>query len=138
MKKNAFLWTLLVIAACAITFLLSFKSDTKVKYDFLQISTIESVVPGGLGRSRMISSNPDGTVNEEKMENFFSMVGINFENVRKNDQQITDKINKIVNDGWELVSVSTGVYPGGDGGKSGGTGATGIFITRYLFKKIAA
>ena len=129
--KNTALWVIVVIATSAITLLFSFKSDTKVKYDFMQISTIESVVPGGLGRSRMISSNTDGTVNEEKMENFFSLVGINFGNVRKNDQQITDKINKIVNEGWELFSVSTGVYPGGDG-----TDATGIFITRYLFKKV--
>jgi len=132
--KKTFLWIIAVVATSAITLLVSFKTDTKEKYNFLQISTIESVVPGGLGRSRMISSNPDGTVNEEKMENFFSMVGINFGNIRKNDQQITEKINNIVNDGWELVSVSTGVYPGGDGDK-GGTGATGIFITRYLFKK---
>ncbi|MFA4851677.1 MAG: hypothetical protein WC599_04075 [Bacteroidales bacterium] len=134
--KKVYLLTIAVIVTCAITLLVSFKTDTKVKYNFLQISTIESVVPGGLGRSRMISSNPDGTVNEEKMENFFSMAGINFGNVRKNDQQITDKINTIVNDGWEFVSVSTGVYPGGSGDK-GGTGATGIFITRYLFKKTA-
>jgi len=133
--KKEYLLSIAVIVTCAIVLLVSFKTDTKVKYNFLQISTIESVVPGGLGRSRMISSNPDGTVNEEKMENFFSMVGINFSNVRKNDQQITDKINTIVNDGWELVSVSTGVYPGG--GEKGSTGATGIFITRYLFKKAA-
>ena len=46
---------------------------------WLQITAVESVVPGGLGRSRMISIDDQGKMEETKMKNFFSMAGINFE-----------------------------------------------------------
>jgi hypothetical protein len=94
----------------------------------MQMTAIESVVPGGLGRSRLITQNADGTMQEINLENFFSMVGINFGNIRNNDRVITERIEKLANDGWELEFVNTGVYSGGDKG-------TGIFITRYMFKR---
>ena len=97
------------------------------KISFTQITTIESVVPGGLGRSRMVTTDPDGNFKEIDMENFFSFVGINFGNVRKNDKMITEKINDMTAQGWELASINSGVYSADKG--------TGIFITRYLFKK---
>ena len=95
--------------------------------EFTLVTTIESVVPGGLGRSRMICTTSDGLLKETPMENFFSMVGINFGNVRQNDQAITDKITQMTKDGWKLENVNSGVYSGEK--------ATGIFITRYLFKR---
>lgn len=64
-------------------------------------------------------------MDEIKLENFFSMVGINFENIRTNDRTITDKISDLTADGWELKFVSTGVYAADK--------STGIFITRYTF-----
>jgi hypothetical protein len=104
----------------------AFKSlQTKTLYT--QITTVESVVPGGLGRSRMVTTDPDGNFKEVNMENFFSLVGINFGNVRKNDKQITDKINDMTAEGWVLESVNSGVYSADK--------STGIFITRYLFKR---
>lgn len=115
-----------VILLSAVTVFMSFKSEEKAS-SFLQITTIESVVPGGLGRSRMITASPAGALEEVKMENFFSMTGINFENVRFNDKTITDKIQQMTGDGWELVQVTPGVYAADKG--------TGLFITRYLFKK---
>src|SRR5690349_3381424 len=78
--------------------------------EFTLVTTIESVVPGGLGRSRMISTSSDGKIKETPLENFFSLVGINFGNVRENDQAITDKITQMAKDGWELNNVSSGVY----------------------------
>ena len=95
-----------------------------VKY--LQVTTIESVVPGGLGRSRMITIDGAGAMQEIKMKNFFSMGGINFKNVRANDALITDKIGDLTGNGWKLVMATPGVYAGDK---------TGIFITRYLFSK---
>ena len=92
-----------------------------------QITTVESVVPGGMGRSRMISTDSDGKMAEDKMKNFFSMAGINFGNIMENDQMITDKIASLTNDGWEIEKITSGVYSGDKN--------TGIFITRYLFKK---
>ncbi|TAH26559.1 MAG: hypothetical protein EAZ07_03635 [Cytophagales bacterium] len=100
---------------------------TAYAQQFMQITTIESVVPGGLGRSRMISSTPTGSVDEIKLENFFSLVGINFENIRYNDKLITDKIADMYKQGWKLINVTPGVY--------GADKSTGIFITRYLFQK---
>jgi hypothetical protein len=97
------------------------------KYEYQQITTLESVVPGGLGRSRMIATDKKGQLEETKLENFFSMVGINFGNIKSNDQTITRKIEQMSDEGWELYSVNTGAYSA-DGGN-------GIFISRYLFRR---
>lgn len=94
-----------------------------------QVTVIESVVPGGVGRSRMISQDENGKMEETKLQNFFSLAGINFGNVMENDQQITNKISELSNKGWNLYDVTSGVY-GGSGNNN-----QGIFITRYLFNK---
>ncbi len=96
-------------------------------HEFMQVTTIESVVPGGLGRSRMITIDGSGNMEEVKLENFYSLVGINFKNVRFNDQAITSKISALSQQGWELVQVTSGVESTPE--------KTGIFITRYLFRK---
>lgn len=96
-----------------------------------QVTVIESVVPGGVGRSRMICQNEKGQMEETKLENFFSMAGINFGNIRENDQQITNKISELTNQEWNLYNVTSGVYSGN------GNNNNGIFITRYLFNKTA-
>lgn len=95
--------------------------------EFTLVTTIESVVPGGLGRSRMITTTSEGQMKETPMENFFSLVGINFGNIRENDQAITDKITQMTKDGWKLENINSGVYSADK--------STGIFITRYLFKR---
>jgi hypothetical protein len=124
--------TIVLGLACAVMSGILFSSFTKkeqVQYDYQQITTIESVVPMGLGRSRMIATSPTGTMEEIKMENFFSAAGINFGNIRSNDKATTDKISQLVNAGWELEEVTAGVYSGNE------NNSNGIFITRYLFKK---
>jgi len=95
--------------------------------EFMQITAVESVVPGGLGRSKMITVTDKGAMGEVKLENFFSMVGINFENIRMNDNMITNKIADLTNEGWTLKFVNTGVY--------GADKSTGIYITRYIFAR---
>ncbi|MFT7033760.1 MAG: hypothetical protein ACJA2S_002268 [Cyclobacteriaceae bacterium] len=108
-------------------------------YDYKQVTVIESVVPGGLGRSRMLVNDPDGNLQEIKLKNFFSLVGINFGNVKKNDEKITTQVSELTEEGWQLEDVTSGVYSstsvsgGNDLGIS--ANATGIFITRYLFKR---
>ena len=104
-----------------------FSSYGQTKYEYHQMTAGESVVPGGLGRSRLITSNKDGSMEEIKLENFFSLVGINFGNIKDNDRSIAAKIEEKVNEGWELMSVTPGVYSADK--------STGIFITRYLFRK---
>jgi hypothetical protein len=105
----------------------SLQSIAQSGYEFFQMTTIESVVPGGLGRSRLIMTDPKGAMLELKMENFFSMVGINFENIRTNDKMIGEKISELANQGWELQHVHGGSYGQGE--------STGIFITRYIFRR---
>lgn len=120
-------------AAIASSILLfSFKNPEPPQVEsiaWLQLTTVESVVPMGIGRSRMITLDNNGKMEEVKLNNFFSAVGINFGNIRDNDQIITDKISSLTNDGWTLYDITSGVYSGND------NKSAGIFITRYLFKK---
>ncbi|NNE55466.1 MAG: hypothetical protein HKN32_05560 [Flavobacteriales bacterium] len=126
--------------------------------EYMILTTVESIVPGGLGRSRMIMENSDINVDEfttertdgkksnqgdvkrgeakidsfteTKLLNFYSMVGINFQNIASNDALVSDRLNKLAAEGWELKFVSSGVEA--DAGKADGVG---IFITRYIFTK---
>jgi hypothetical protein len=99
-------------------------------YIYKQFSTIESVVPGGLGRSRVIISDQEDQEVGKDLLNFYSMVGINFKNVANNDRMIVETINNYVAEGWELHTVTTGVNSASEG-----KGGTGIFITRYLLRR---
>ncbi len=129
--KNHFLKLIAVI--CVLTSIYAFK-PAKTVYEFQNITTVESVIPGGLGRSRMISSDTNGQLEEKKLKNFFSLTGINFNNIKKNDRDISEKLAALQNEGWELTNVTSGVYSSGVTDDLG-TGGTGIFITRYLFRR---
>jgi hypothetical protein len=122
------------------------------------VTVVESIVPAGLGRSRMIESQTevdiaDFTTNrtdgkkssqneikrsdakideldEAKLLNFYSIAGINFQNIASNDALITSKLNKLSQDGWDLVFVTSGVES--DGGETDGNG---IYVTRFIFKR---
>ncbi|PIV95122.1 MAG: hypothetical protein COW44_00700, partial [Flavobacteriaceae bacterium CG17_big_fil_post_rev_8_21_14_2_50_33_15] len=121
------------------------------------VTSVESIVPSGLGRSRIISANEeknykeftstqtedDNTRNksdrseirvkdfdETKLLNFYNIGGIRFQNIAANDAIITSKINTMIEEGWELAFVASGVES--EGGKGDGQG---IFITRYIFKR---
>ncbi len=98
------------------------------QYEFYQMTSIESVVPGGLGRSRLLTRDQNGRQEELDLKNFFSMAGINFKNIQNNEAAIGNKIQSLANEGWELYNTVGGVY-------SADT-STGIFITRYLFRRI--
>ncbi|WP_127121357.1 hypothetical protein [Chryseotalea sanaruensis] len=122
------------------------------------ITTVESIVPLGIGRSRMLDAKEssdyknlttarvDGkksdqgdikredikinNFEETKLLNFYSAVGINFQNIASNDAVVTSKLNEMAKEGWELMFVTSGVES--EAGKQDGEG---IFITRYVFKK---
>ena len=68
---------------------------------------------------------------ESTLLNFYSAVGINFSNVASNDAILTSMLNAYAKEGWELAFVSSGVES--DAGSNDGNG---IFVTRYVFKKI--
>lgn len=103
-----------------------------VKYEYKQFSTIESVVPGGLGRSRILTTDDGGQLIEKDLKNFYSMVGINFGNIANNDRAIVDRLNYYTNEGWELVQVSTGSHAQTSDGNTSG----GLFISRYLLRRV--
>ncbi len=133
MKKLVYILSSAVVVSIAALFY-AFTSPAPAQEEtvkWYQVTVIESVVPGGVGRSRMISQDENGKMEETKLQNFFSMAGINFGNVMENDQQITNKISELSNQGWTLYDVTSGVYAGN------GNNSQGIFITRYLFNKKA-
>jgi hypothetical protein len=121
-----------VMIALSMYGLLAFKakSEEAKVYEYRQFSTVESVVSGGMGRSRMVSTDAKGSLVEKELLNFYSLVGINFGNVVNNYKLIVDKINEYTSEGWELYTVTAGVHSPAEG-----KGGTGIFLTRYLFRK---
>jgi hypothetical protein len=95
---------------------------------FIQITTIESVVNGGLGRSKMIISKDDGSTDEKDMNNLFSIAGINFKNIKENEVSILQVLKSYTDNGWKMFSnTPLTLSPGNNG--------TGIFMTRYLLVK---
>ena len=132
-----------------------FNSFGQVEYKI--VTSVESIVPAGLGRSRLISANENkdykeftSTQTEEdnsrnksnrddirvrnfdetKLLNFYNLGGIRFQNIAANDAVITSKINAMIDEGWELAFVNSAVES--DAGEKDGQG---IFITRYIFKR---
>lgn len=96
---------------------------------FMQINTVESVIAGGLGRSKMIITNPDGSQKENDLENLFSMAGINFKNIKENEDKLVRTLKACTDEGWKLDHVTSFTLSQND------TGAGGIFMTRYLLSK---
>jgi len=136
--------------------LMSF-TDALAQVEYKVITSVESIVPNGLGRSRIVSSSEDrnykdftseqteedntrnkskrGDIRvkdfeETKLLNFYNIGGIRFQNIAANDAVITSKINTMVDEGWELAFVTSAVESDSvmDDGQ-------GIFITRYIFKR---
>lgn len=119
---------LVVVAICNSSFAQEVKPESIAK-QFMQINTVESVVAGGLGRSRMIVTNPDGSQKETDMENLFSMAGINFKNIKENEDKLVKTLKTYTDDGWKLEHVTSLTLSQND------SGAGGIFMTRYLLSR---
>ena len=95
---------------------------------FMQITTVESVVGGGLGRSKMIITNPDGSQKESDLENLFSLAGINFKNIKENEDKIVKVLKGYTDEGWKVDYVTSFTLSPSDNG-------LGIFMTRYLLSR---
>lgn len=128
-------------------------------YEYKVITSVESIIPAGVGRSRLLENKTkvdvedfttertEGTdskqksvkrkdmkideIDETKLLNFFSVSGINFQNIASNDAIVEAKLTAIGEEGWELAFVVSGVES--DAGKDDGQG---IYITRYIFKRL--
>lgn len=129
-----------------------------IAQEYRIVTTIESIVPMGIGRSRILdhkiaedykpltTERTDGKKSEQgdvkrgeikienfeetKLLNFFSISGINFQNISSNDAVVSSKLSEMASDGWILAFVTSGVES--DAGEKDGSG---IFITRYVFKR---
>ena len=127
-------------------------------FEYKVLTSVESIIPSGLGRSRLLEAqtqlNPDdfttrrsrGTdssqgkvrrrdikideLDETKLLNFYSMIGINFQNIASNDALVSARLTDLSLEGWELAFVVSGVES--DAGSDDGNG---IYITRYIFKR---
>lgn len=124
-------------------------------YEYKIVTSVESIVSAGLGRSRLIENNDtrdfeilsedsegrekdnsrrrDNKIDnfrETNLLNFFSLAGINFQNIASNDALLATMMNTYGAEGWELAFVTSGVES--DAGKGDGQG---IFVTRFIFKK---
>jgi hypothetical protein len=144
----------------AISLLIALISTTALaqQFEYKVVTVIESIVPMGIGRSRIIenkqevnagdltTSRTDGRTSRQRevrrsdakvqefeetaLLNFYSGVGINFQNVASNDAIITSKIMDLVLQGWDLAFAFSGVES--DCGEGDGKG---IYITRLIFKR---
>lgn len=146
-----------ILLALAFISLLSLDIQAQ-EYEVKIVTSIESIVPNGLGRSRLVSANDsrdykeytttqteeDNSRNkskrgeirvkgfdETKLLNFYNLGGIRFQNIASNDALIESKINDMLAQGWDLAFVASAVES--EGGKGDGKG---IFITRYIFKRL--
>jgi len=146
-----------VILSAIALIAVGFTSINAQSYTYKVITSVESIVPNGVGRSRLISFNDERNFknytttqtsdskgrnkssrsnmrvkgyDETKLLNFYNLGGIRFQNIATNDALVTSKINAMVADGWQLAFVTSAVES--DAGKGDGKG---IFITRYIFKK---
>jgi len=134
---------------------LIFSADAQ---EYMIVTVIESIVPMGIGRSRIVhhqqpmevkefttartggKDSKSGDVkrseakidklDETKLLNFYSGVGINMQNIASNDALITSKLNDMAKEGWTLFSVAAGVES-----KGSKDDKQGIFITRFIFVK---
>lgn len=141
-----------VIASCT----MSLQAQNAPQYKI--VTVVESIVPAGIGRSRMIENQTEMDIDdfttartngktsnqkdikrsdakideldEAKLLNFYSVAGINFQNIASNDALITSKLTKLAADGWELVFVTSSAES-----DCGETDGQGIYITRFVFKK---
>jgi hypothetical protein len=125
--KKILIVLLVMVTAGTTLFGQDVKSDTNKQ--FMQINTVESVVAGGMGRSKVIVTNPDGSQKENDLENLFSLTGINFKNIKENEEKILKLLKTYTDEGWKIDYVTSFTLSQND------SGAGGIFMTRYLLSK---
>ena len=126
--KKLIIFIVIALVISSSLFAQETKPDSTSK-QFMQINMVESVVAGGLGRSKMIITNPDGSQKEADLENLFSIAGINFKNIKNNEDKIVRTLKTYTDDGWKLDHVTSLTLSQND------SGAGGIFMTRYLLSK---
>ena len=127
MKKASLILSFALIAAIPLFMALSPKAEKPAANEWRVVTVVESVVPGKLGRSKVLTVDSNGATSEIEIQNIFSLTGINFTNLQTNNRSVTDLLAKNSADGFELVEVVPGNF--------GDNNSQGIFMTRFIFKK---
>lgn len=136
MKNNIILRQLIIVLAFLLCGVNSRGEGNLPQYDVTVVTCVESLVPNGLGRSRMFTTNVERNYldftsqqtkakkdknkskrkdirlkeyEETKLLNFYNEGGIRFQNIASNDALVSSKINSMLSEGWELFFVSSGV-----------------------------
>ena len=121
MKTNFIRFSLLIaIVAGVLSF--SFRPSAPKATQYMHINVLESVISGGTGRSRIMVTDASGnSIETINIKNYYSLTGVNFKNIKKNDKALIILLNKYAKEGWKVHSVS------GNG--------QGIYVTKYLLSK---
>lgn len=127
MKKTSLILGFALIAIIPLFMALSPKAEKPAANEWRVVTVVESVVPGKLGRSKVLTVDSNGATSEIEIQNIFSLTGINFTNLQTNNRSVTDLLAKNSADGYELVEVVPGNF--------GDNNSQGIFMTRFIFKK---
>ncbi|WP_373548346.1 hypothetical protein [Haliscomenobacter sp.] len=127
MKKTSLILGFALIAIIPLFMALSPKAEKPAATEFRVVTVVESVVPGKLGRSKVLTMDSNGASSEAEILNIFSLTGINFTNLQTNNRSVADLLAKNTADGYELVEVVPGNF--------GDNNSQGIFMTRFIFKK---
>ncbi|MAX70155.1 MAG: hypothetical protein CMC76_03505 [Flavobacteriaceae bacterium] len=157
MKKNLLFIAVIAVGLISFSFINKQENNEQNQIEYKVITSVESIVPNGLGRSRLISSNAERDYSEftseqteedhernkskrkdirvkdfeeTKLLNFYNLGGIRFQNIVANDALVASKLTAMGSEGWELVFVASSSES--DAGKDDGQG---IFVTRYTFKR---
>ena len=132
--------------------------ETKSKIDSDKITTER--VGGRKVKQKKVKrkDRPPNNFAETKLNNLYTIRGVNFNNIAYNDAVLTDRINKLTKEGWEMVfvnnakfvtnleEVDTGVLEVDQNndllqvleaidGNTTAPNYQGFFITRYIFKR---
>ena len=118
----------IILTIVILTGIISLTNAQEAPKKFMQVTTIESVIGGGFGRSKMIITKEDGSQEERDMENLFSLTGMNIKNIKSNESDILKTLKTYTDDGWKIDQVTPLTLSPGDKGP-------GIFMTRYLLSK---
>jgi hypothetical protein len=118
---------IILLAVFATAICNGYAQQAPIAYEYKMFTAIESVIGGGLGRSRILETDENNKMKQTDLGHLFAIGGLHLENIHENDQLVTGKINEYSKQGWELDKVVNGVYSREGGG--------GIYLTRYIFRK---
>jgi len=102
------------------------KAQSAGNFTYQLVTTIESVVPGGFGRSKVSYTPAFKGIKEAPMENLFSLTGLNMANLQKNEETIVALTQQMAAEGYDLVQALP---------LTSSIQGSGIFMTLYIFHK---